>query len=92
LYYRHATHEEALKCPLRPWPWVPARRIEAAVLEDLFELFGNPAQIERALKAAVPDCDDALKRRERLRKEHDGVQRARERILGLIRKDLISEA
>jgi hypothetical protein len=38
-----------------------ADEIERTVLRELFDLFGNPAEIERAVKAAVPDCEKLLK-------------------------------
>jgi DNA invertase Pin-like site-specific DNA recombinase len=101
LYYRHRcrrlgspnSHGPGSRpCPFDPQPWVPARAIERAVLTDLFNLFGNPAAIERAVKAAVPDCDKALKRQEHLKAELAKVERARGRVLDLIDKDALTDA
>jgi len=90
-YYRHAHTERARECPLDPRPWVRADKIEQAVISDLFKLFGNPAAIERAVKAAVPDCDKALKRRGLLEEELAKIDRARNRLLDLIEKDAITD-
>jgi DNA invertase Pin-like site-specific DNA recombinase len=91
-YYRHAHHDRARACPLRPRPCVRADVIEEAVLSDLFQLYGNPAAIERAIKAAVPDCDELLDRQRRLAEDLDRIDRARERILGLVEKDALTDA
>jgi DNA invertase Pin-like site-specific DNA recombinase len=73
-------------------PWVPAPRLEELVLVDLFEMFGNPAAIEKAVKAAVPDCDKALIRKAKIEADLAGIDKARNRILGQIEKDTITDA
>jgi hypothetical protein len=92
LYYRHHRKtERTKKCPYDPRPNVPAKALESAVLSDLFELFGNPAAIERAVKAAIPDCDKLLKRKGRLETELKRLEKEKSRVIGLFRKDLITE-
>jgi hypothetical protein len=88
-YYRHNRRYSA--CPLLPKLWVPADRIEPAVVRDTFNLLGNPAAIERAIKAAVPDWDKAMKQRERLEAELAKVEKARGRVLDLIERDTITD-
>jgi site-specific DNA recombinase len=92
LYYRHATHPKARKCPIvNPRPWVRADKIEGQVILQLFNMFGNPTAIERAIKAAVPDCDKALKRRRHLEEELAKVGKARDRILSYVAKDTLTD-
>lgn len=91
-HYNHTHAGNALNCPIRPRPWVRSDKIEEQVIRQLFDMFGNPTAIERAVKAAVPDCERALKQRERLQTELAGIDRARTRLLGLIEKDAITDA
>jgi DNA invertase Pin-like site-specific DNA recombinase len=90
-YYRHAHNKYAGGCPLRPRPWVRADPLEEAVLRDLFEMFGNPALIQQAIGAAVPDCDKATKRRDRLAAELVKVEKGRGSVLNLIVKGVLTE-
>jgi DNA invertase Pin-like site-specific DNA recombinase len=89
-YYRH--NRRYSTCKLRPRLWVPADVIEPVVVRDLFNMLGNPAAIERAVKSAVPDCDKALKQRERLEAELAKIEKARNRVLDLIERDTITDA
>jgi hypothetical protein len=89
LYYRH--HKRG-GCTVHPRPWVPAAALERNILRELFALFGNPAAIERAVKAAVPDCDVLLRRRLRLNDELSGISKARANILDLVTKSLVTMA
>jgi DNA invertase Pin-like site-specific DNA recombinase len=91
LYYRHSKAEGATDCPVRPRPWVRADVIEPAVVGSLFDMLGNPAAILRAVRAAVPDCDEALGQRRRLEGEVEKVCRARERVLGLVARDALTD-
>jgi DNA invertase Pin-like site-specific DNA recombinase len=79
-YYRHG-RDAAAKCPLRPLPMVPADRLESEVTGKLFDMLGNPAAIRRAVKDSLPACDEALKRRDRLREELDSLQQGRNRVI-----------
>jgi DNA invertase Pin-like site-specific DNA recombinase len=92
-YYRHALSGNAGKCPwTNPRPGVPAEALELDVLNRLFSLLGNPAAIERATKAAVPDCDKVLRLKQEVEAELDKIATARNRVLGLIERDAISVA
>lgn len=92
LYYRHAMSDGGRQCTIRPRPLVRADSIESAVVRDLFNLFGNSAAIERAVNGAAPDCDKTLAKRNRLQGELDKVEKARNRILGMIEKDVITDS
>jgi DNA invertase Pin-like site-specific DNA recombinase len=91
-YYRHAHTRRCRHCPLRPKPCIRADAIEEAVLSELFQLCGNPAMIERAVKAAIPDCDALLEKQQRLGADLDKVSKSRERLLSLIVKGTITDA
>jgi DNA invertase Pin-like site-specific DNA recombinase len=92
LYYRHAHTERVRECRLQPRPWVRADAIEAAVVHDLFNMLGNPAAIERAVTAAIPDCEKALNQRQHVEEELAKIGKARDRVLGLIEKDALTDA
>jgi hypothetical protein len=91
-YYRHAHTDRIRQCPLRPRPWVRADQIEAAVVGDLFNMLGNPAAIERAIKSAIPDCDKTMQKRQRLEDDLAKIDKARNRVLTLIEKDALTDA
>jgi hypothetical protein len=91
-YYRHAHAPRERQCPVDPKPWVRADKIEMAVLSDLFKMVGNPAAIERAVRAAIPDCDKELRRKAQLEGALTKVDKARDRILDLVTRDAITDA
>jgi DNA invertase Pin-like site-specific DNA recombinase len=71
-WYRHCRGARATQrrpCPLEVKPTVRADHLDAAVLGDLFAMFGNPAAIERATKAAIPDHGKLIKWRAKLEAE-----------------------
>jgi hypothetical protein len=70
---------------------VPAAWLEQEVVLELFKLLGNPAAIHRSIKAAVPDADDAMQRRQRLMADIESVKRARQSVLNLCSKGVTSE-
>jgi DNA invertase Pin-like site-specific DNA recombinase len=92
VYYRHPHRRRVRDCPCFPQrPRIRADKIEQAVLKDLFTLFGNPAAIERACRAAVPDCDKARKQKARLEAELDKVAKARARLIDAIADGLLTK-
>jgi DNA invertase Pin-like site-specific DNA recombinase len=91
-YYRHSCRQRARTCAITPRLWVNAARLEQAVIYQLANLLGNPAQIERVVRAAVPDRVQEQQRDEQLLAELVKVTRGRQRILDLVSKDLLSDA
>jgi site-specific DNA recombinase len=83
-HYRHESRDRSGRCSLRPRPYILASKIEAEVIGQLFDLFGNPAAIARSVKAAVPDADKAIKRRDRLKADMAKVAKEIDRIIGLV--------
>jgi site-specific DNA recombinase len=88
VYYRHPKLGD---CPLRPRPAVPGERLERQVLGELFKTLGNPAAINRAVRDAVPDCEEELKRRDRLRAGVERVEAQRARLIDTIADGLITK-
>lgn len=80
--YRHAWHN--VECPYTPKPNVRADRIEPSVLGDLFDMLGNPAAIEKAVRSAIPDADRLISRRERLTEELARIGSSRSRVIDLV--------
>jgi hypothetical protein len=90
-YYRHAHTPRVRACPLRPRPWIRADAIEEEVLSHLFDLRGNPALIEKAIKAAIPANQEEIEHLARLKAELDKIATARRRILNLIERDALTD-
>jgi hypothetical protein len=90
LFYGHAHIGKAAECPVRPRPQVRADVIETEVAKELFKMFGNPAAIERAVGAAIPDRDRAAKRKALLEAELAKLQRGRDAILDLITRNKLT--
>lgn len=95
-YYRHRnTKRRVRQCPLSVNPHVPADGpggLEQQVISELFNLFGNPAAIEKAMRAAMPNMDRVRKQRKQIESELAKIQRGRDRVLKLITDELVSDA
>jgi DNA invertase Pin-like site-specific DNA recombinase len=92
-YYRHAHLRRVRECPF-PRAWVRAEDLESAELWQLFDLFGNPAAVRRAVEEATPNREqiDALRnRRERLAAALANTQEAQEKVLRLMTKGVVTE-
>ncbi len=57
----------------------------------LFNLFGNPTAIEQVLKEAIPDSEEALQSKACLETDLDKINKARNRVLDHIVKDLLTQ-
>lgn len=94
-YYHHHIDNRWKKsrcsCPIRPRPRVRADWLESEVIHQLFSLFGNPAAIERAVQSAVPRNEEMVVRKEHLDLELAKIERARDRILALVIKDVLTD-
>ena len=65
--------------------------LDQEVIRELFEMFGNPAPIERTVHLAVPDCAKLLDRQKQLGADLDKLNKSREpHILSLVVKDVVS--
>ena len=95
-YYRHTYAETLRPCPLpHPRGTVRADGLEDAVMRLLFELFGNPAAVARAMERATPDAVAVAAARQRLEAvagEEAAVEASRQRVIKFIAKGTITEA
>jgi DNA invertase Pin-like site-specific DNA recombinase len=96
LYYRHAhktPNERRRTCPLgKPEPWVRADILEHSVLTDLLHICGNPAALERACRAAMPDTTGEEGKRDDLEGRLAGVnQRIDNVVVAIEEKTLTRE-
>jgi hypothetical protein len=69
--------------------------IEDAVMRHLFESFGNPAAVARAIAEATPNTDkiqEAVQRLECVTVDLSKLERSRQRILDLVVKGTIEDA
>ncbi len=92
-YYRHC-HTSLLRKCKHPKSWVPADEIEELVLMHLFNLFGNPVAVQKAIEAASPDLDKIKQYEQRLSRitaELERIERGRQRILELVVRDAIRQ-
>lgn len=90
-YYRHNRSDCAAACSAKSL-YVPADNVEERVIGDLFNTFGNPAAIERAIRAAVPDCAAKEKERTRLRGELDKISKQVSKLLDALLNETFTEA
>jgi hypothetical protein len=94
-YYRHGMRNGARECTCRPRPWVRADELEVVVMHHLFECFGNPVAVQRAIDAATPNLEKMRQYREDRARCEAGLGRTnagRQRILKLVANDQISDA
>ena len=53
-FYRHPHAYRVKPCPVKKC-WIPADQLEELVIDDLFEMLGNPKATKRAVEAAIPN-------------------------------------
>jgi DNA invertase Pin-like site-specific DNA recombinase len=92
-YYRHAHTRRVTECT-SPKAWVNADDLEDAVMRYLFECFGNPLAIQRAVTQATPNIETVSAYRERQVRLQDGLAKnkeARAKVLRLLKRELLPE-
>ena len=96
LYYRHkarsAMARAGLACPYKARRGVPARLLDPKVFRQLFDMFGSPATLERAVKSAVPDADKTRRHIKTLEARLEQVRAGRRRVLALVARGKATEA
>lgn len=93
LYYRHLRKPKRTKCECRK-TFIPAEFIEEHVIRRLFEMFGNVDYLVRAMKDAVPNLEElteAREQEERLAHQIRDTRKSRDRLMGYVVKDKITE-
>ncbi len=92
-YYRHLQTTQGTKCQ-RAGRLVRADELEEVVLIHLFNLFGNPVAVQRAIEAVGGDVEKVQEYRaklERISADLKKIDQGRQRILDLIVKDAIAQ-
>ncbi|MFT3784344.1 MAG: recombinase family protein [Nibricoccus sp.] len=93
--YRHAHSPRDRVCTgPKSKPAVPAREIEDVVMRHLFDCFGNPRAVQKAIEDATPNREHIKEmeaKRERLAKALDVIKDGRSRLVALIGKGKLSE-
>jgi site-specific DNA recombinase len=95
LYYRHLYRGFMQRdCPDAA-AMVRAEDLDAAVLQELFDCFGNPAAVQQAVEAATPDrgkVEDLRRRRRAVNEQLGKARAARERVVAAIADGTITNA
>ncbi len=89
-YYRHPPDDKT--CPFKGN--VRADDLENVVIRHLFDCFGNPKAVERAIEAATPNrakIEEQRQRQERIAESLKKIDTGRERILALVAADSITK-
>jgi DNA invertase Pin-like site-specific DNA recombinase len=96
-YYRHAhgTYVRLRKSEPCPYciprkPHVRADLIENVVVSELFRLHGSPAAVERSIREALPQADEARRQLAHLEAELAKLDGARNRILDLVESEALT--
>ncbi len=97
-YYRHmGTRAMRVlgKAPCQhPHPFVPADELEELVMIHLYNMFGNPAAVQKAIEAASGDMEKVQECEQRLARvvsELAKIEKGRQRILELVVRDAIGQ-
>jgi DNA invertase Pin-like site-specific DNA recombinase len=93
-YYRHAHMKRVKECK-HPKTWVRADELEDNVMRHLFDCFGNPQAVQKAIEEAIPDREKIRENEDRVKKNNDSIDKikaGKEKILRLISKDAITES
>jgi site-specific DNA recombinase len=91
-YYRHPRHL-VKPCTVTP-AYVDAQVIERQVLFMLFNLFGNPVAVEKAIKAAIPNQKEVVALQQQQAQLAEAIaktQSQRQRLIDLVTEAKISE-
>ena len=93
LYYRHRTIARHCECKVRPRPFVRADQLEDAVISLLFDTFGNPKAVKRAIDEATPNLkkvQECRQKMQRINMDLSSVNRSRNSILTLIERESLT--
>lgn len=86
-YYRHISATKRDKKCTNPKTWIPAEEIEDLVMRHLFECFGNPSAVQKAIEEATPNLEKIREYQNRISaidSTLNKIQAARDRILKLV--------
>jgi len=92
-YYRHAHTKRIKKCN-QSKGWIRADELEGLVMLYLFDCFGNPLAVQKAIEQAMPNLEkiqESQNRLERIETELEKIEKGREKIIRFIAKGVITE-
>lgn len=92
-YYRHARGRRAKPCDCEK-TWVDAITIEENVMRQLFDIFGNPQAVEKAIDEATPNRErlkELYEQQTRLEASLAKIEKGRGQIVKLIFDGKLSE-
>lgn len=92
LYYRHPKPTARVRACSGPIPnaHIAAADIEGVVIRHLFECFGNPVAVAKAVEAAIPNREEVAEMREQCSRIVDAlkkVEAGRQRVIKLVGDD-----
>jgi len=93
-WYRHMYPRLVSKKCLVEKTWIPAAELDDQVIRQLFETFGNPRAVQRAIEAATPNMEktkEAYARIRRLEELIEKLSNGRNRILKFVGNGTISD-
>lgn len=93
-YYRHNHMAKVRPCPQEK-TWIRADELEDIVMLYLFDCFGNPQAVQKAIEEAIPNLEkikESQKRIERIGKELEKINKGRDRILRFVVNDSITDS
>jgi site-specific DNA recombinase len=90
-YYRHAHAKRERKCTCAEsaHKWLDAEVIERNVMHELFQMFGNPAAVQRAIERAVPDRQKVKGLRDQHARLESAIQKSKSSIQRVV--DLVAD-
>jgi DNA invertase Pin-like site-specific DNA recombinase len=94
LNYRHPHHSRVRACNV-PKGYINAQQIETAVIYDLYDMFGNPKAVERAIKAAIPNQGEVAELRAKqakIEKSLANIVASKERIAEAVAKGTLTDS
>jgi DNA invertase Pin-like site-specific DNA recombinase len=85
LYYRHAGRGRLNDCSVQPRPWVRRDELEEVVIHNLFETFGNPKAVARAIADATPNQERVSQVRDQMKRIDKAFEKRRTAKKGILR-------
>jgi hypothetical protein len=94
-YYRHAHVKRKKVCNgAKAKMWISAEQLEENVITRLFECFGNPEAVKKAIEEATPNHEKIVelrRRQEAIEKALGKIKSGRDRLLRLVVDEAITE-
>ena len=92
-FYRHPHAYRVRPCAVTKC-WIPAKELEDIVIDDLFEMLGNPKATRRAVEAAIPNLKKVHESEERVAQLEEALvklRNGRTKVIRFIGDQLIAD-